>query len=52
MKHEFIEIVKNKFGRRWAIKENGKIIHKGYDFSFGEELYKKLIKKEGQNENR
>ena len=39
---EFKEIKKNRFGRRWGIKINGKIEHKGYDFKFGKELYTKL----------
>ena len=38
----FTEIRRNRFGRIWAIKQKGKIIHKGYNFVFGRELFEKL----------
>jgi len=41
-KIEFVETGKNKFGNVWAIKINGKIKHKGYDFEFGEKLFERL----------
>lgn len=40
----FVEISSNRFGRRWAIKEGDKIIHMGYDFRIGKEIFDKLRK--------
>jgi len=40
---QFQEIRGNRFGRRrWAIKQNGKIIRQGYNFVFGMKLFEKL----------
>ena len=54
---EFKEIQRNRFGRRWIIKLNGKIIHQGYNFTFGMHLLEKLehskqmSKMKGENVN-
>lgn len=35
----FVEIKRNKFGRRWAIKSYGRIISMGYNYEFMKKLF-------------
>ena len=46
IKLTFVEIHKNKFGRRWGIRQGRKLIHMGFNFAVGRELFKKLLKGE------
>ena len=48
---EFTEIKKNRFSRRWGIKQDGKVVKMGYDFAIGQEIYEEMLKEQTNTES-